>query len=183
MDSTRNEENNEEKNEEKNDVLFDFANPSAFTYWNVVNDGVMGGVSQSRLVNTTQNTALFAGNVSLENNGGFASVEARFEPVDLSTYDGIEITYRGDGKRYGFNMRDSRKRTVHQADFIAKEASDWQNVRIPFNRLTPLVYGFKVASDPFNPKNIITMQLIISDKQVGSFAIELKSIGAYREVK
>jgi NADH dehydrogenase [ubiquinone] 1 alpha subcomplex assembly factor 1 len=163
-------------------VLFDFAESSAWAYWNIVNDGVMGGVSRSRMAPTEQGSALFSGEVSLENNGGFASVEARFEPVDLSDYAGIEVTYRGDGKRYGLNMRDRRGWTVYQADFIANKG-DWQTVRIPFASLTPLSFGRRVAADPFNPKNVITMQLIISDKQEGPFAIELRSIQAYRGMK
>ncbi len=162
-------------------MLFDFVEPSAWTYWSIVNDGVMGGVSRSRMVQTEQGTALFAGELSLENNGGFASVEARFAPVDLGMYDGIEITYRADGKRYGFNMRDRRGRTVYQTDFMTNEGN-WENVRIPFDRLTPLNFGRKVKAEPFNPQTIITMQLIISDKQEGPFAIELKSIQAYRSV-
>jgi hypothetical protein len=99
--------------------LFDFAESSAWTYWNIVNDGVMGGVSQSRMVQTDQRTALFSGVVSLENNGGFASIQARFAPVDPSSYDGIEVTYKGDNQRYGFNMRDRLGRTVYQMDYVS----------------------------------------------------------------
>jgi NADH dehydrogenase [ubiquinone] 1 alpha subcomplex assembly factor 1 len=171
-----------EKAESEYTTLFNFAESSAWAYWNIVNDGVMGGISQSRMVQTLQSTALFSGEVSLENNGGFASVEARFAPVDLSGYDGIEIAYRGDNKRYGFNMRDRLGRTVYQADFVASEG-DWQNVRIPFDTLQPLFFGRKVSAKPFNPENIQTMQFIISDKQAGPFTIELKTIKAYRDIR
>ena len=108
----------------ENSTLFDFAQSSAWDYWRIVNDGVMGGVSSSRMTQTEEGTAVFTGDVSLENNGGFASVEARFDAVDLSSYDGIEITYRGDGQRYGFNMRDRPAWTVYQADFIAKSVNE-----------------------------------------------------------
>jgi NADH dehydrogenase [ubiquinone] 1 alpha subcomplex assembly factor 1 len=165
----------------ENSILFNFAQPSAWDYWRIVNDGVMGGVSSSRMAQTEEGTALFTGDVSLENNGGFASVEARFDAVDLSSYDGIEITYRGDGQRYGFNMRDRPAWTVYQADFEARQGEGWQVVRIPFDRLTALSFGRRVAAEPFDPKSVITMQLIISDKQEGPFAIELQSIKAYRD--
>jgi NADH dehydrogenase [ubiquinone] 1 alpha subcomplex assembly factor 1 len=168
----------------ENSILFDFAQPSAWDYWRIVNDGVMGGVSRSRMAQTEQGTALFSGEVSLENNGGFASVEARFDAVDLSSYDGIEITYRGDGQRYGFNMRDRPAWTVYQADFVAKSAKEgeWNVIRIPFDQLTPLSFGRRVRAEPFDPKSVITMQLIISDKQEGPFAIEVQSIKAYQAV-
>ncbi len=165
----------------ENSILFDFSQPSAWTYWRIVNDGVMGGVSSSRMAQTEEGTALFSGDVSLENNGGFASVEARFDAVDLSSYDGIEITYRGDGQGYGFNMRHRPAWIVYQADFVARQAEEWQIVRIPFDRLTALSFGRRVSAEPFDPKSVITMQLIISDKQEGPFAIELQSIKAYRD--
>ena len=46
--------------------------------WRIVNDGVMGGLSSSDLELTKDRTAIFSGFVSLDNNGGFASVRATF---------------------------------------------------------------------------------------------------------
>ena len=43
-------------------------------YWTIVNDGVMGGLSSSEIIETEEKTLIFSGLVSLENNGGFASV-------------------------------------------------------------------------------------------------------------
>jgi hypothetical protein len=54
--------------------LFDFSDISALGAWFVLNDGVMGGVSQSRILASASTALLFTGNVSLENNGGFASI-------------------------------------------------------------------------------------------------------------
>lgn len=53
--------------------LFDFAQESA-EEWIVVNDGVMGGVSRSAFVDSESGYASFQGVMSLDNNGGFASV-------------------------------------------------------------------------------------------------------------
>ena len=62
------------------DRLIDFAaGPEG--RWMVVNDGVMGGVSRSTIRRGDDvGTAVFEGTLSLENNGGFASVRTPIEP-------------------------------------------------------------------------------------------------------
>ena len=66
-------------------TIIDFAEPES-ARWTIVNDGVMGGRSSSDVELTGDNTALFSGFLSLENNGGFASVRGRFPMLDLSDY-------------------------------------------------------------------------------------------------
>ncbi|MBM4058506.1 MAG: hypothetical protein FJ275_09770, partial [Planctomycetes bacterium] len=55
-------------------TLLDFPGPEAARQWQAVNDGVMGGVSDGRFRITDEGTLQFFGTLSLENNGGFASV-------------------------------------------------------------------------------------------------------------
>lgn len=52
-------------------ILFDFTNSTPVSAWQVVNDAVMGGISASRFQYSTNGTAIFSGEVSLENNGDF----------------------------------------------------------------------------------------------------------------
>ena len=61
-------------------LLFDFGDPAAVTEWNAIDDRVMGGVSGSRLRHDPTGHAVFEGSVSLERNGGFASIRSR--PAD-----------------------------------------------------------------------------------------------------
>ena len=56
-------------------VIIDFRTPDS-GYWTIVNDGVMGGVSDGRFRITADQTMEFFGTLSLENNGGFASVRS-----------------------------------------------------------------------------------------------------------
>ncbi|HEX5697569.1 MAG TPA: CIA30 family protein, partial [Rhodoferax sp.] len=53
-----------------------FDTPASTLNWQAINDGVMGGVSVSRMRFDSAGFAVFEGEVSLENNGGFASVRA-----------------------------------------------------------------------------------------------------------
>ena len=63
----------------------DFGSTSGGNDWRIVNDDVMGGRSTSQAY-LAENSMLFKGVVSLENNGGFASVRSPIETLDLSKY-------------------------------------------------------------------------------------------------
>ncbi|RLT33047.1 MAG: hypothetical protein DWI54_00995, partial [Chloroflexi bacterium] len=54
--------------------MIDFADAQTVRSWYSVNDGVMGGVSESAMTATSNGTAIFSGVVRFENNGGFATV-------------------------------------------------------------------------------------------------------------
>ena len=51
--------------------------------WAIVNDDVMGGVSTSNLSLNDQKNLIFNGNLSLANNGGFASSRMIMSDEDL----------------------------------------------------------------------------------------------------
>jgi hypothetical protein len=73
--------------------LLDFSRSEVAQTFRVINDEVMGGVSTSRL-SSTDGAMVFEGEVSLENNGGFASFRGpvRF-PVESAA---LLLTVRGD---------------------------------------------------------------------------------------
>jgi NADH dehydrogenase [ubiquinone] 1 alpha subcomplex assembly factor 1 len=163
---------------EKSMTLFDFTNTELMTYWSVVNDGVMGGKSKSTIIRSTEDALLFKGELSLANNGGFSSMIATFKPIDLSAYTGIQCQIRGDGNTYALNLRDQLGRVVHQKSFNTK-INEWELIQISFDELSPLVYGRSVTSKSLDISSILSIQLIISDKQEGPFELEIKTISTY----
>ena len=56
-------------------IVFDFSTASHAAGWQIVNDEVMGGVSAGEF-RLAKGVAVFSGHISLENNGGFASVRS-----------------------------------------------------------------------------------------------------------
>ncbi len=54
-------------------MIFDFSTEAQLLQWMVINDGVMGGISSSSFKKGEQAGAVFTGEVSLENDGGFCS--------------------------------------------------------------------------------------------------------------
>ncbi|MCU0536811.1 MAG: CIA30 family protein [Hydrococcus sp. Prado102] len=176
--------------------LFDFTNPSADLkeIWGAIDDVVMGGVSESS-IKLNSDRAIFSGNVSVANNGGFASVRTRnFNPPwDLSSYEGIELRVKGDGKRYKFLIRGEDKwdGMAYSYSFDTLD-NTWMTIRIPFVALIPV---FRAKTVPnagiFKPNQVYSMQLMLSKFEYdgalnqkffpGLFTLEIESIKAYRD--
>jgi NADH dehydrogenase [ubiquinone] 1 alpha subcomplex assembly factor 1 len=148
------------------EVRADFAQADEVREWGAVNDVVMGGVSSSSIRASGEGTAVFSGEVSLENDGGFASVRSRPR----------------DGKSYTLNLRtdDAFDGVTWQAAF-ATRAGEWETVRIGFEELEPRWRG-RVVRDAgeLAPGRVRTLGLLISDKQEGPFRLEVDWIGSWR---
>ena len=162
--------------------LVDFNQAEATDSWRVVNDGVMGGRSQSEIAFTDKGTALFQGTVSLENNGGFASVRTDIPARPLEDQAGIVLRVRGDGKRYQLMVRtDQRTDGVSYRFAFTTRAGAWTTVRAPWSEFVPVFRG-RIVPDapPLAPSRIRRVGFLISDKQAGPFQLEIESIATYK---
>ncbi len=161
-------------------VVVDFG--PATEPWANIDDPVMGGRSRSRM-SITGDVGVFEGVVSLENNGGFASLRSQPAEHDLRGFDGIILRLRGDGKTYGVRLRtDPRFDGVSYQAKVATEAGRWAEVRLSFETFVPVFRGRQVGGYPaFDPGAIKTFGLMISDKQEGAFRLEIDWIKAYRD--
>lgn len=162
-------------------MLFDFsggANPQA---WQVVNDEVMGGISRSRF-ELSQGVAVFSGEVSLEHNGGFASVRSQSAEYDLSGCEAFLIRVRGDGRTYKFTARTHPNfdGVLYQANFCPP-AGKWTEHRLPLSAFAPTFRGRRLTGVPaLNPAKVASVGFLISDKQAGPFRLEVAWIKAVR---
>jgi NADH dehydrogenase [ubiquinone] 1 alpha subcomplex assembly factor 1 len=150
----------------------DFTNPKTMRDCWIVNDGVMGGVSQSRLREDPQGM-FFEGLVSLENNGGFASMRSlvQFPPGTQS----LELLAKGDGKQYKLILRTATApRVTYAADFIAE--STWQTHQFNLNQFKSTFRGQAVNAPALSFADVIEFGILISNNQAGSFAIQLKTL-------
>ena len=155
--------------------LLDFSRPEVVRDFRVVNDAVMGGVSTSRLGQTAAGMR-FEGEVSLENNGGFASFRGpvRF-PVESA---GLLATVRGDGQRYKLILKldDSTSTAQYQAAFVAP--GEWQTLRFVPADFAAVFRGRAVAAPVVRFVDVQYVGILISDKQSGPFWLELRDIKA-----
>ena len=162
-------------------LVFDFQSPTAITSWETVNDDVMGGVSQSNF-RFTNGLAVFTGNVSLDNNGGFASVRSLPANHDLDPCDSLLIRVRGDGQRYKFTVRRDRSfdSPIYQAAFQTKKG-EWHEHRLALADYVPTFRGRVLTGEPpLEPARIASMGFLISDKQAGPFRLEIAWIKAVK---
>jgi Complex I intermediate-associated protein 30 (CIA30). len=169
----------EEKLQER--LIFDFKNSDKIEDWRIVNDGVMGGFSQSKIVYSDSNTAIFKGTVSLENKGGFASTRTIPRPYNLDGYNGILLRVKGDGKIYQFRLRtNNRFDGVSYRYQFATDANTWMIIDIPFHECVPVFRG-RILKDvePILPEEIRQIGFLISNKQAGEFQLEIDWIKAY----
>jgi NADH dehydrogenase [ubiquinone] 1 alpha subcomplex assembly factor 1 len=161
-------------------VLFDFTQPDT-PPWPPIDDSVMGGVSQSEM-RIENGRAVFTGVVSLDFGGGFASVRSNPGSWDLSAFTGIEALLRGDGRRYKLVLKsDAGLDGVNWQAPFQTLCDEQQMFRIPFQDLVPVYRGSRISNaPPFDAGRIATFGFHISDKQAGSFRLEIERITAYR---
>ncbi len=160
-------------------VLFDFNDREPL--WYPVNDDVMGGISRSSVrIDSNLQRLIFSGDLSLENNGGFASIRSQWIPYDLRVYDGIVLRVRGDGNTYRFRIRtETTGSEIAYTALFTTKANAWQEVTIPFTEMMPLYRGFIVPGvGPLNPASIRSFGLMLADKQQGEFTLEIDRIHA-----
>lgn len=151
--------------------LFEFSEENDATRWKIVNDGVMGGrsSSQARVVNGQMQ---FTGNLSLQNNGGFASVRSLPNPVGLDANKSIVLRVKGDGRRYTFNLYTPDRRVAfsYQTDFDTRPG-EWVEVRLPVRNFVAHSFGRRLQGVGLDPAQVQSIGILLGDKREGRFEI------------
>jgi NADH dehydrogenase [ubiquinone] 1 alpha subcomplex assembly factor 1 len=156
-------------------VLFDFTDPTAMRGWQVEDDDVMGGVSRGRLTRDAAGHAIFHGEVSLENNGGFSSIQNNFDPLDVSGYQHAILRLKGDGKDYRFIVEsDPKTRHYYVAEFGT--SGDWQEIKVPLRKMYPMRRGDRLDLPNYPGKTISQVRLMIANGRAESFRLEITNI-------
>ena len=161
--------------------LYDFTYQETSGVWMIVNDGVMGGISESRLSLDQQGFLVFEGRVSLDYGGGFASVRSILNRLDADLYDGILIRFKGDGKRYQLRlMQGDRMDGVAYSRHFETKNRKWEEVFLPFHSFQASYRGRRLPDYPkLDTSRISQLGLMISDKQEGNFRLEVQRIALY----
>jgi len=152
----------------------DFSDPDVARRLWVVNDGVMGGVSQSRIRDDAEGV-IFEGEVSLRNNGGFASLRG---PVAFAAgTTALALSTQGDGKRYSLLLRmdSARGAASYQCDFDALGPQTHRFVAADFQAR---FRGRLVSAAPLVFARAIEFGILIADKQEGPFVLHLRHLAA-----
>ena len=166
-------------------ILFDGSQSAFRGSWLNVNDNVMGGVSTGRYGFTPDGDLRFFGNLSLANNGGFASVRSRGLPLALRQDEELWLRVRGDGRKYNLDLRvPSRRMAFTYRVTMQTVANQWQEFRVPLQLFRATSFGRVVASTgPVNAANVNSVGFTISDKKQGPFQLDVDWIRAVRAPK
>jgi hypothetical protein len=159
--------------------LFDFSDPRAADAWRAIDDRVMGGVSRSRLRHDRAGHAVFEGEVSLAQNGGFASVRSSPGERGQAGATACLIEARGDLKQFKLSLLtdDGFDSVNYQASFTTM-GHDWQTISLPLPAFRASFRGRDVPGAPaLDPARIRQVGLLIAGRQAGPFALDIRRIG------
>lgn len=165
-------------NESAGCTLFDAASMAA-SEWSATDDPVMGGESSSGMESGPEETVVFTGNVSLANNGGFASVHRPLEQGLLTGYDALALRVIGDGRRYSLRLRQEEAfdGISWRHDFDT-ENGKWRTVLLPFSGFGAVFRGRELpTAGPLEPPRVNRIGLLIA-RQPGPFCLRLRWIRA-----
>ena len=163
-------------------VLVDLNDASAVAAWTTINDPVMGGLSTSRIT-FGDGGLVFSGNISLENNGGFASARSPQNPdigLKATGAKSLRVRALGDGKTYVVKVGAAGQPWSYIQRF-STEAAVQRTYDLPIEgfqavgmRLDPAPY----APQTLDPSSISQVAIYILDKQQGPFALTISAIDA-----
>jgi hypothetical protein len=156
-------------------TLVDFDHSSDLERWRVVDDGVMGGLSEGTFTVGEEGHGVFSGDVSLENNGGFSSVRHRTGIVDISSATKVILTVKGDGKQYQFRVRDDAG-SYYSYITVFSTTGEWEDIDIDLSDMYASFRGRTLDIPNFSGKQIEEITFLIGNKKNESFKLLIDKI-------
>ncbi len=160
------------------ELIYDFGSSGAGSDWVVVNDGVMGGKSEGS-ARLTENSLIFSGMVSLDNNGGFSSLRAPYSTYDLSTYTHVILKYRSKGMDLAITLATSK--IWYQPNFKAnlpETNGNWETLELPLDSIDRYRVGRPIGGKlgVSDRAAIVRFGFITNEKKYGPFEFEIDSL-------
>ena len=150
--------------------------------WQIVNDGVMGGLSDGRIEFTDAGTMIFSGVLSLQNNGGFSTVRSQSVNLNLSNDAGLLLKVKGDGRTYEARLTTKERYRGMEVSFCGEfqtQKGVWQQVKIPFSAFEASFRGRELPDRKLDPSSIRRVGILLGDKVEGPFSLEVDWIRTY----
>ncbi len=161
--------------------------------WTVLNDGVMGGRSCSRVEALHDGGIRFEGIINTDG-GGFASTRGVPESgaeLGLSEGSGFVVEARGDGNRYKLTLQTHQTHrnpgVSYQHDFVTSGRSETEHHHLPLSGFKLQRRGVPIAAPPPRIDEIVGVGFMLSIKTAdgkpsglksGPFSLEVATIKA-----
>ncbi|MCG9545365.1 CIA30 family protein [Vibrio sp. Isolate33] len=156
--------------------MIDFTQANEHENWTATNDNVMGGISIGGLI-YDGGMSQFKGELSLENNGGFSSINRSVESLS-SEVDNVELTFVGDGRTYQlrFTTWKDGYRTNYKHSFETIKGEQLKKV-FQLNDFQAVFRGRLLSGAPeLKAQDIKQIGFLIADKQPLPFELNLTQI-------
>jgi hypothetical protein len=156
-------------------TLYDFKSNQSINDWLIVNDGVMGGRSQSEIYQSSEGHAVFEGRISLENNGGFASVRHRLSINNIQSFTYVNLRVKGKPSTFQFRIK---KNNSDSYSYIQEfeVTSEWNTVRLKLSDFYPRFRGRSLNLPNFEADSIEEIALLIGNKKKEVFKLEIDKV-------
>jgi NADH dehydrogenase [ubiquinone] 1 alpha subcomplex assembly factor 1 len=156
-------------------IVFDFHKDADLSKWIIVNDGVMGGLSNSSLQLDKDGNGVFKGHVTTKNYGGFASIRNNFDKISIKKYTSIKIKVKSQPTTYQLRLK------VNSSDYYAyittfKTTGNWDEIEIPLNTLYPSYRGRKLDMGNLSSDYIEEVSFLIGNNKEEDFILLIDRI-------
>lgn len=149
--------------------------------WKPYTDSVVGGTSTASIYQKEDHIS-FQGVITAISHASWASLRSNLVPKDLSSYSGVELTLRTDGRPYAFEIEYNLAWQDAKASFIMQPvANEWITFKIPFANFHTVqlnkIISDKAAIESFS--NVKRFNFHVAKKIVGDFRLDIKSVSFY----
>jgi hypothetical protein len=156
-------------------ILHDFNKNDDLSDWMIVNDGVMGGLSEGSISINEDGHGVFSGYISLDNNGGFSSLRKRFEPIKVESFQKLIIRIKGDGKRYQLRLKSDVFDTLSYITYF-DTSGYWEEIEFQMTTFYPSFRGRKLAMDNYPKIKMEELAFLIGNKTEEVFQLQIDVI-------
>ena len=158
-----------------NDEIIIFDKNSSNQNWYITNDDVMGGISNSSMKLDEEKKMIFSGNVSLDNNGGFAMTRLPLNINFNAEKTKVVLKLKGDGKKYQFRIKAKNNQRFWYIQSF-QTSKNTEEIELPLNKFYASFRGYKLNVDNFSATTITEIAILIGNKKNEKFKLEIERI-------
>ena len=160
--------------------VFDFLTAGTADGWRVINDTVMGGVSNGEPA-WTDGVLVFTGELSLANGGGFASIRSpeidAQRAVDWASRTGPRVQVEGDGRTWTVELRTDNDSGGWISSFPTSP-DGLTDVELSWASFVPVTRFLepRATNEILDPARIVSLAFYLVDGIEGPFRLGVLSI-------
>ena len=157
------------------DIVFNFEKEKNLKEWFIVNDDVMGGISESNFSINKDGNGIFQGYISIENNGGFCSIRHSLIRKYIDNNKVLKLKIKGDGKDYQLRIKADRN-DYYSYIITFKTTGEWEEIEIALKEMYPSFRGRALNMQNFNNNYFEEIAFLVGNKKNEKFKLIIDRI-------